>query len=180
MITRSKNGIVQPRLHPTLLLLTKADPNSVSQALSSPKWKEATQREYDALMNNRTWYLGPLPHGRKAMGSKWVFRIKENPDGTINKYKARLLAKGFNQREGCDYSETFAPVIKSITVRIILTLALTHKWSIKQIDINNVFLNGFLKEEVYMAQLAGFEIGDKSLVCKLHKALYGLKQALRS
>lgn len=179
MITRSKNGIVQPRIHPTLLLTT-AEPNSVNQALSCPKWKQAMQSEYDALIQNGTWSLVPLPAGRKAVGSKWIFRIKENSDGTINKYKARLVAKGFNQREGTDYSETFAPVIKPITVRIILTLALTHKWSLKQIDINNAFLNGFLEEEVYMSQPQGFEIGDKSLVCKLHKALYGLKQAPRA
>lgn len=132
------------------------------------------QLEYDALIANGTWSLVPLPQCRKGVGSKWVFKIKENLDVSIYKYKARLVAKGFNQREGCDFFETFARVIKPITVRIVLTLSLTHKWFIKQIDINNAFLNGFLEEEVYTSQPAGFENGDKSLVCKLHKALYGL------
>ncbi|MCH87664.1 retrovirus-related Pol polyprotein from transposon TNT 1-94 [Trifolium medium] len=131
-------------------------------------------------MDNKTWSLVPLPPHRKAIGCKWVFRIKENPDGTVNKYKARLVAKGFAQIAGFDFTETFSPVIKPITIRIILTLAVTYKWPVQQIDVNNAFLNGVLQEEVYMHQPAGFENDDKSLVCKLHKSLYGLKQAPRA
>jgi histone deacetylase 1/2 len=136
--------------------------------------------EYKALMDNNTWSLVPLPPHRKAIGCKWIFRIKENPDGTINKYKARLVAKGFLQSPGFDFTETFSPVIKPVTIRIILTLAVTYKWTVQQIDINNAFLNGWLQEEVYMTQPTGFESTDKSLVCKLHKSLYGLKQAPRA
>lgn len=105
------------------------------------------------------------------MGSKWVFRVKENLDGTINKYKARLVAKGFLQKYGCDYAETFAPVINPVTVRIILTLALTHKWPLQQLDVNNAFLHDLLEEEVYMTQPQGFEQGTPGLVCKLNKAI---------
>jgi histone deacetylase 1/2 len=106
-------------------------------------------------------------------------RTKENPDGTINKYKERLVAKGFHQLQGFDFNETFSPVIKPVTVRLILSLAVSYKWPLKQLDINNAFLNGLLKEEVYMVQPPGFEASDSNLVCKLNKALYGLKQAPR-
>lgn len=84
------------------------------------------QEEYNALMRNGTWTLVELPQGRKAIGSKWVFRLKENPDRSINKSKARLVAKGFNQQEGLDFNETFSPVVKPVTIRLILTLALTY------------------------------------------------------
>lgn len=109
-----------------------------------------------------------------------VFRINENPDRTINKYKARLVAKGFHQRQGCDYSKTFSPVVKPVKVRIILTLAISNQWAIQQIDVNNAFLNGYPVEDVYMAQPLGFEATDQNLVCKLQKAIYGLKQAPRA
>lgn len=95
----------------------------------------------------------------------------------MNKYKARLIAKGFHQQFGFDFNETFSQVVKPITIRVILTLALTHKWELQQIDINNAFLNGSLYEDIYMTQPPVFEQGDSSLVCKLKKALYGLKQA---
>lgn len=106
--------------------------------------------EYAALMNNNTWTLVDLPPDRKAIGCKSVFRIKENPDGSINKYKARLVAKSFHQQFGFDFNETVSPVVKPVTIRIILTLALTHGWTIQQIDDNNAFLNGMLSEEIYM------------------------------
>jgi len=97
------------------------------------------KQEYEALMNNKTWDLVSLPPNRKAVGCKWVFRVKENADGTVTKYKARLVAKGFHQVAGSDFNETFSPVIKPVTVRLILTLALTNKWEIFQLDVNNAF-----------------------------------------
>lgn len=125
MITRSKTGSLKPRV-----FLAQTEATSVQQALSHPDWLEAMRAEFPALQNNNTWTLVPLPPNRKAIGCKWVFRIKENPNGSINKFKARLVAKGFHQLPGFDFSETFSPVIKPVTVRIILTLALTNKWSI--------------------------------------------------
>lgn len=122
----------------------------------------------------------PLPPIRKAIGCKWVFQIKRNVDGSIQRYKARLVAKGFSQREGFDYHETFSPVVKPTSIRIVLTLAFTYGWSIHQLDVHNVFLNGYLEEEVFMKQPPGFEQAGKSLVCRLDKALYGLKQAPRA
>lgn len=121
-----------------------------------------------------------LPPHRKAIGCKWVFRVKENPDGSINKHKARLVANGFHQQPGFDYTETFSPVVKPTTIRIILTLALSNGWPLQQLDVNNAFLNGDLDEEVYMEQPPGFISQDSSLVCRLHKALYDLKQAPRA
>ncbi|CAJ2668892.1 unnamed protein product [Trifolium pratense] len=137
------------------------------------------QSEFDALQQNNTWSLVPLPANIKAIGCKWIFRIKENPDGSINKYKARLVAKGFHQLQGFDFTETFSPVVKPLTIRLILTLAISYKWSLQQLDVNNAFLNGVLEEEVYMEQPQGFENSNPSMVCKLNKALYGLKQAPR-
>lgn len=131
-------------------------------------------------MRNQTWTLVKPSESRKPIGCKWVFRVKENSDGSLNKYKARLVAKGFHQQAGSDFTEAFSPVVKPVTVRIVLTLAVTHKWTIQQIDVNNAFLNGTLEEEVFMQQPPGFESFDKSLVCKLNKAIYGLKQAPRA
>ncbi|GAU37351.1 hypothetical protein TSUD_395330 [Trifolium subterraneum] len=175
MITRGKTGSLKPKI-----FLAELEPKTVRCALNDPKWNKAMQAEYQALMDNKTWTLVPLPLDRKAIGCKWIFRVKENPDGTVNKYKARLVVKGFLQTAGFDFIETFSPVIKPVTIRIILTLAVTFKWQIQQIDVNNAFLNGVLQEEVYMTQPSGFESSDKSLVCKLHKSLYGLKQAPRA
>lgn len=137
--------------------------------------------ELDALMTNHTWDLVPKPPNHNIVGCKWIFRIKRNPDGTLNKYKARLVAKGFHQRPGVDYSETFSPVVKPATVRIVLSIALSHNWPLKQLDVNNAFLNGTITEEVYMAQPPGFtDLTHPTHVCRLRKALYGLKQAPRA
>ncbi|KAH9750727.1 reverse transcriptase Ty1/copia-type domain-containing protein [Citrus sinensis] len=137
--------------------------------------------EYEALIRNKTWSLVSSSAEHKVVGNKWVFRVKQNSDGSIVKYKARLVAKGFQQTEGVDYFETFSPVVKSSTVRIILSLAAMHKWTIRQVDVNNAFLNGELTEDVYMCQLEGFvDLQKPNYVCKLKKALYGLKQAPRA
>jgi histone deacetylase 1/2 len=179
MSTRGKNGIVQPRKNPTLLL-THIEPTSYKQAMQVPDWLAAMRAEHSALINNNTWSLVPLPDNRQAIVCKWVFRVKQNPDATLNKYKARLVAEGFHQKPGIDYNETFSPVVKPFTVQTVLSLAVTNKWTILQLDINNAFLNGFLDEEVYIIQPPGFEAADETLVCKLNKALYGLKQAPRA
>lgn len=175
MITRAKTGSLKPRI-----LLANVEPNSIREALAHPAWKAAMQAEFDALQKNDTWSLVELPPHRSAIGCKWVFRVKENADGSINKYKARLVAKGFHQQHGFDFNETFSPVVKPVTIRLILTLALTYRWNLQQIDVNNAFLNGFLDEEIYMTQPPGFISENKHLVCKLHRALYGLKQAPRA
>ena len=115
------------------------------------------------------------------MGNKWVFRIKQNPDSSIAKYKAHLVAKGFHQQLGIDFHETFSLVINLITVRTVLSNALNRKWGIFQLDVNNAFLNGHLMEEIYIAQPQGMRNTDyPHHVYYLHKAIYGLKQASRA
>ncbi|KAH9651886.1 retrovirus-related pol polyprotein from transposon RE1 [Citrus sinensis] len=145
MITRAKAGIFKPKAFVTSHNSLK--PNTPSEALSDPNWKAAMQAEYDALIKNKTWSLVPMCSDFKVVGCKWVFRTKYNTDGSISKHKARLVAKGFHQTAGVDYSETFSPVIKSSTVRVILSLAVMQGWNVRQIDINNAFLNGDLTED---------------------------------
>lgn len=110
-----------------------------------------------------------------VVGSKWVFRIKRRSDGSIERYKARLVTKGFHQQSGLNYDETFSPVVKAITIHTVLSLAVSQKWTIRQLDVHNAFLHGFLTEDVYMVQLPGYV--DPHLpnhVCKLIRSLYGL------
>ena len=120
----------------------------------------------------------PLPPNRKSVGCRWVFRLKKNPNGSVNRYKARLIAKGYLQTLGFDFTETFSLVVKATSLRIILTIVLARGWQLRQLrqlDVNNTFLNGSLQDEVYMDQPPRLEQW-KDLACKLHKALYGLKQ----
>ena len=121
MITRAKAGIFKPKAF--LTDHNSLEPSNVDEALSDSKWKAAMQAEFDALIRNKTWSLVPMNPEYKLVGCKWVFRTKYNTDGSVSKYKARLVAKGFHQTAGIDYSETFSPVVKSSTVRVILSLA---------------------------------------------------------
>jgi hypothetical protein len=137
--------------------------------------------EFDALLRNGTWTLVSSSPSQNVVGCKWVFRIKRKADGNIERYKARLVAKGFHQQPGIDYDETYSPVIKPITIRTVLSLAVTAGWHIHQIDVSNAFLHGVLQEDVYMSQPPGFTHPTfPNAVCKLRKALYGLKQAPRA
>ncbi|KAE8696580.1 putative disease resistance protein [Hibiscus syriacus] len=178
MVTRAKDGIRKPRvLHVECL---DEEPRSIREAMKIPHWKKAAQEEFDALIANKTSSLVSLPKDRVPVNCKWIFKVKRNADGSVSRYKSRLVAKGFLQQPGIDYHEVFSPVVKPVTVRVILTLALTRGWLLRQVDINNAFLNGALMEEVYMTQPPGFVQAGGSLVCKLHKAIYGLKQAPRA
>ncbi|KAH9800493.1 retrovirus-related pol polyprotein from transposon RE1 [Citrus sinensis] len=181
MLTRSKAGIFKPKAYITANSTKPTEPATTSKALQDSAWHKAMTDEYQALIHNHTWTLVKPTHPVKVIGNKWVFRIKYNPDGSVSRYKARLVAKGFHQTQGLDFHETFSPVIKSSTIRIILSMAVMNHWVLRQIDINNAFLNGHLTEEVYMQQPEGFiDSSRPDYVCKLHKALYGLKQAPRA
>jgi histone deacetylase 1/2 len=184
MQTRAKCGIFKPK---QLNLATKyplpnpIEPTCVSQAMKSTKWQQAMTDEFMALMRNGTWTLVPPSPHYNVIGNKWVFRLKRNPDGSISRYKARLVAKGFHQRPGIDYKDTFSPVIKPQTIKLVLCIALSKGWSLTQMDVNNAFLHGTISEDVYMTQPTGFiHSSFPDYVCKLKKALYGLKQAPRA
>ena len=135
-------------------------------------------KEIAALELNNTWTLTPLPPSKFPIGCKWVYMIKYHSDGTIKRYKAKLVAKGFTQKLGLDYSETFFHVVKFVSVRIVLSLVAVKGWLLHQLDINNAFLHGDLAEDVYMCLPLRFHNkGEHNLVCKLNKSLYGIKQA---
>lgn len=126
----------------------------------------------DALIENNTWTLTELPKDRKAVWSKWIFKIKYQPNGDIERYNARFVAKGFIQREGFVFYETFASVAKITTIRVIIIMAALKKQNIYQIDVNNVFLHGDLNEEVYLKPPQGFLNDNDKRVCKLNQSLY--------
>ena len=137
--------------------------------------------EMNAFLKNKTWSLVPYHPTMNLVGCKWVFKLKHKSDGSVDRYKARLVAKGFHQQPGLDYGETFSPVIKPTTVRTVCSLAVSKGWSIRQLDVNNAFLQGFLTETVYMEQPSGFiNPAHPNHVCKLHCSIYGLKQAPRA
>ncbi|BAB90546.1 putative rice retrotransposon retrofit gag/pol polyprotein [Oryza sativa Japonica Group] len=157
------------------------EPQNDKEALGDKNWRDAMETEYNALIKNDTWHLVPYEKGQNIIGCKWVYKVKRKADGTLDRYKTRLIAKGFKQRYGIDYEDTFSPVVKAATIRIILSIAVSRGWSLRQLDVQNDFLHGFLEEEVYMQQPPGFESSSKpDYVCKLNKALYGLKQAPRA
>ncbi|KAK8921120.1 hypothetical protein KSP39_PZI020446 [Platanthera zijinensis] len=172
---------LSPPLHTFATSLSSVSvPNSVQEALQHPGWRAVMEEKMAALWTNRTWTLVPLPPGQKPVGCKWVFVIKHAADGTIDRLKARLVARGFTQQQGLDYEETFSPVAKLNTVRVLLSVAVHHQWPLLQLDVKNAFLNGDLQETVYMQQPPGFETTGESQVCHLRKALYGLKQSPRA
>ena len=172
MTTRSKgraNIAMQP------------DPTSVEEALAdedSAGWKEAMDEELKALKDNGTWELTSLPAGKKTVKCRWIFKRKRNPDGSVCRLKARLVAKGFSQQRGIDYEETYSPVVRHDSIRVILALAAELDLEMIQFDVKTAFLHGELEEHIFMDQPAGFNDGSGN-VCRLRKGLYGLKQAPR-
>jgi histone deacetylase 1/2 len=186
-ITRLQHGIRKPKQYTdgTIcygnLASVFSEPTDLHEALSNPLWKAAMDNEISALMKNKTWHLVPPPRGENIIDWKWVFKVKRKVDGSLERYKGRLGAKGYKQRYDIDYEDTFSLVVKAATIRLVLSLAVSKGWTLRQLDVQNAFLHGILEEEVFMRQPPGFE--DKKnphYVCKLDKALYGLKQAPRA
>ncbi|GBE90151.1 hypothetical protein SCP_1801750 [Sparassis crispa] len=179
----SKDEVESIFMMPALMETPRQDPASLNEAMQStewPKWTEAIAKEMQNLDSHGTYTLVEPPKNTNIVGSKFVFRIKHNAEGEIESYKARLVAQGFTQVPGIDFNETFAPVAKLASIRLILTLAAHYDWELHQMDVKGVYLNGDLEEEIYMWQPPGqAEPGKEHLVCRLKRPLYGLKQSGR-
>jgi hypothetical protein len=169
---------LEAQLH---LACNDGEPRSFAEAERHVAWRATMQSEMDAVEKNCTWELADLPRGHSAITLKWVFKLKRDEAGAIVKHKARLVARGFVQWEGIDFDDTFAPVARMESVRLLFALAAQEGWRVHHMDVKSVFLNDNLKEEVYVHQPPGSAIPDKeSKVLRLRKALYGLRQAPRA
>ena len=157
------------------------EPKTIDDALNSDhskEWKVAADFEYISLIENQTCDLVKLPEGHNVVGCKWVFRVKYDGNGKVNCFKGRLVAQEFSQRHGVDYEEIFSPVVHFPSIRTLLAFAAKKKLHVHQMDVVSTFLNGELKEEIYMKQPPGYvQSGKENLVCKLRKSIYGLKQS---
>ncbi|KAL2235826.1 UNVERIFIED_CONTAM: Retrovirus-related Pol polyprotein from transposon TNT 1-94 [Sesamum indicum] len=160
-----------------LLLSYCGEPAEAVNDVHKSKWELAINDEMNSLKKNNTWELCQLPKGKKALQNRWVYRVKEEPDGK-KRYKARLVVKGFQQRYGIDFTDVFTPVVKLPTIRLVLSMVAAENLELQQMDVKTAFLHGDLEEEIYMVQPEGYN-GDDQQVCRLKKSLYGLKQAPR-
>lgn len=167
MVTRLKSS----KLHHSQAYIVEAqinEPRTTSEATADPLWLQAMQSEFKALKRNLTWTLVPASSNQHVVDHKWVFKKKLKADGSLLKLKARWVAKGFQQTLGVDFSETFSPVIKATTIRVVPALAISFGWRIHQVDVDNAFLNEDLQEEVFMTQCQGFiDCLHPDFVCKL-------------
>lgn len=179
---------LSPRYRTLALNITSHfEPQFYHQAVRFDAWKSAMAEELRAMESNHTWTVVPLPLHKQSIGCRWVYKNKYKSDGSLDKHKARLVAKGFTQCEGIDFFETFSPVAKQTTIKVMLALAASQNWHLAELDVNNAFLNGDLNEEVYMDLPLGYQppvmqlssSSSTQLVCKLHKSIYGLRQASR-
>ncbi|GKD59409.1 ribonuclease H-like domain-containing protein [Tanacetum coccineum] len=182
MVNRAKSEISKPLARMSCHATTTSPiPRSHLHALRDPNWHKAMVDEYNALISNGTWALVPRPTNVNIVRSMWLFKHKFNADGSLSRYKARLVANGRSQQQGIDCDETFSPVVKPATIRTVLSLAVTRDWPIHQLDVKNAFLHGQLSETVYMHQPPGFvDSAHPDYVCHLQRSLYGLKQAPRA
>jgi hypothetical protein len=162
-------------------MLAADEPRNVEAALDEDCWKQAMKAELESIEQNKTWEYAVLPKDHKAIGLKWVFKVKKDPARNVVKYKARLVVKGYAQVHGIDYDEVFAPVARMETVKVLLALAAQGEWEVHHMDVKSAFLNGNLQEEVYVHQPPGFsDPKHPGKVLRLKNALYGLKQASRA
>lgn len=168
-------------LEDELLFVGIDEPTNFKQAAMEPAWKQAMEAEIEAIKKTNTWQLTELPPGHKAVGLKWVFKLKRDENGEVVKHKARLVAKGYVQKQGIDFDEVFAPVTQLETVRLLLALAAKHGWEVHHLDVKSAFSSGELQETVFVSHPEGFiKEGKEHLVYRLIKALYGLRQAPRA
>ena len=160
--------------------MTIGEPQTYKKTMTSPEapfWKEAINSEVESILQNYMWELVDIPPGNKQIGYKWIFKRKLKVDGSIDKYKARLVAKGYRKKEGLDYFDTYFPVSRITSIRMLIAIASLNNMEIHHMDVKTAFLNGELHEEIYMEQQEGFVVqSQENKVCKLVKSLYGLKQ----
>ncbi|GJV99639.1 putative ribonuclease H-like domain-containing protein [Tanacetum coccineum] len=176
-------GKTHEDLHTCLFacFLSQEEPKKVIQALKDPSWIEAMQEELLQFKLQQVWTLVDLPHGKRAIGTKWVYRNKKDERGIVIRNKARLVAQGYTQEEGIDYDEVFAPVARIEAIRLFLAYASFKDFVVYQMDVKSAFLYGKIEEEVYVCQPPGFEDPEfPDRVYKVEKALYGLHQAPRA
>jgi hypothetical protein len=186
--TRLQDNIVKPKkftdgtvCYDNLGLVSTREPQSLQAALGDEHWKRAMDEEFSALQRNKTWHIVPAHCAQNVIDCKWVYKVKEKSDGTIDRYKTWLVEKGFKQKYGIDYEDTFSLVVKMSMIRIILCIAVSKKWCLRQLDVHNAFLHGVLEEDAFMKQPPGYvDLNFPHHVCKLDKALYDLKQAPRA
>ncbi|GJU56584.1 ribonuclease H-like domain-containing protein [Tanacetum coccineum] len=182
MVTHAKAGIFKPLERMNCHVTTTSPlPRSHVHALHDPNWKKDMLDEDNALITNRTWVLVPRPANVNVVRSIWLFKHKFNADGSLSRYKSRVVTNGRSQQQGIDCDKTFSPVVKPATIRTVLSLAMSREWPIHQLDVKNVFLHGHLTETVYMHQPPGFvDSVHPDYVYHLQCSLYGLKQASRA
>lgn len=190
MRTRLQDNIQKPKQYTDSIVrcstkkrafIVALEPSCHTDTLQDENWCQAMDVEYAALLKNKTQHLVPSYCGLNVIDSKWVFKLKRKPDGSIDIYKARFVAKGFKQRYGIDYEDTFSLVVKLATIRLILALTISIIQNLIQVNIQNAFLHGVLKKDIYMKQPSGFEdVKFPHYLSKLDKAIYGLKQASRA
>lgn len=178
---RTYEKVDRPLRSNAQVLIITSEPQSYEEAISceeAPHWIEAMNCEMDSHDKNRTWTLVGKPEGANVVKSKWIFKIKKNPDSSIARYKSRLVAKGYSQKKGIDYFDTWAPVVMRNSVRIVLAIAHGQGMKIVHFDVKTAFLHGIMEETLYMEQAKGYVKSNK--VCKLKKTIYGTKQASRA
>jgi hypothetical protein len=181
MTLRDRRFLKTPKRLVEMMIIESDEPRNFAEAVTSDeasRWRTAMNEEMASLEENSTWELHNLPEGRKAISNRWVYRKKRNVVGEVTRFKARLVVRGFSQREGIDYTETFSPVARFDTIRAVLSIAADEKLELSQFDVKTAFLHGFIDEEIYMEQPEGYNDGSQR-VCKLLRSLYGLKQSPR-
>jgi hypothetical protein len=158
--------------------ISDAKPSSFEEADKLQVWKDSMLKEYRSIIKNNVWDIVSRPKDKSMVSSKWIYKIKHAADGSVEKFKARFVARGFTQKEGINYEETFSPVVRYTSIQAIISLASVLGWKLHQMDVKTTFLNGKIEQEVFVEQPDGFVLHNKGThVCKLRKALYGLKQA---
>jgi transposase InsO family protein len=154
------------------------EPLTYDEAIKDEGWSEAMNKEIESIIKNQTWEVVDRPADKVPITGMWIYKIKREADGKVKKLKARIVARGFQQTQGIDYTDIFVPVVRWLTIKLVLVLAAKFRWKLRQMDVITAFFNGVLNEEVYMEIPAGFSgAGDPTKVCKINRALYGLRQS---